>query len=350
MRNWLEKLDLAWWLSQLTPYKRLWVTFFSMALIVMIGIIGYGLIEGWQAADAFYMTIITLSTVGFQEVRPLSDMGRIFTACLIVFGIATVGYAFGNVTAFLIEGELKQLFRIRKVTKTIEKLKDHIIICGYGHEGRHAADELKRSKVPFVVIEWDVELTEQLRDKALLVVEGDATRDDVLLSAGVSVAKGLIATLSHDSDNVFVSLTARGFNPNLQIISRAAHDTSVAKLYRAGANKVISSSEIGGRRIASALLRPHVLNFLDVIINDREMELRLEDIDIAAKSVFAGKSIGELQIRRNAGTLVVGYSSQGGAMQVNPHTATVLHAGDIIIVLGNNQQVEQLRDLANAKA
>ena len=342
---WLA-FELHWWFDRFRHYKRLWLTVLPFFLIVLVGTIGYGVIEGWPPTDSFYMTLITLSTVGFQEVRPLSDFGRIFTAGLIIFGIAIVGYTFGNFTAFLIEGELKQLFRKRKVTKAIEKLQDHIIICGYGHEGRHAGDELKRSKVPFVVIELDAELAQRLDNEGLLVVQGDATSDDVLLSAGIATARGMIATLSQDSDNVFVSLTARGFNPRLQIISRAADDTSVAKLYRAGANKVISSSEIGGRRMASALLRPQVLNFLDVIMNDPELSLRLEEIDIVAESPFIGKSIGDLHIRRNTGTLVIGYCRNHGTPLINPHAETVLSAGDVMIVLGNEEQVERLRQIA----
>lgn len=292
------------------------------------------------------MTVITLSTVGFHEVQPLTSHGRTFTAILIVLGIGSFGYAIGNLAVSIVEGELKEIVKSRRMEKSIQKLKDHIIICGYGTEGRHAGDELSKSKVPFLIIECDAELCSHLRSEGLLVVEGDATHDSVLLDAGVTTAKGLIAAIPQDSENVFVTLTARGFNPHLKIIARASDEASVAKLFRAGANKVITSAQIGGRRMASALLRPKVLNFLDVIMSDSELSLRLEEIDIFPKSPFVGKSIRELHIRSKTGTLVIGFDRSGESLQINPPAETVIESGDVLIVIGNEEQVKQLREMA----
>jgi len=294
------------------------------------------------------MTVITLSTVGFQEVRPLSDTGRVFTAGLIIVGIGTVGYGFGNLAAFFIEGEMKELFRTHKMEKIIKKLHDHIIICGYGDEGRHAGEEFDRSRVPYLIIEKDADLVEKLHNEDRLAIHGDATDDEVLLKAGIERAKGLIAAVPEDSENVFVTLTARGFNPNLTIVARAANESTIDKLFRAGATKVISSSEIGGKRMASVLLRPSVVNFLDVIMHDQELALRLEEITVNEKSNFAGKSIRDLRIRERTGAMVIAFKREGMPIQINPPAESTLHFGDVLIVMGNDSQVDDLGRLANS--
>ncbi|MFQ5602812.1 MAG: potassium channel family protein [bacterium] len=335
---------------QLTPFKRILVAFSIFGLILFLGSVGYMIIEGWSPTEALYMTVITISTVGFQEVKPLSDVGRIFTLCMIVVGIATVGYGFGNIAAFFVEGEIKEIFKARKMNKVIGELKNHIIICGYGNEGRHAGEELQRSRVPFVVIEKEPELVARLRESGLLVIQGDATHDEVLIKAGIVTAKGLIAAVHEDADNVFLTLTARGFNPNLTIVARAADEAAVPKLFRAGATKVISSAEIGGRRMASVLLRPQVVNFLDVIMSDQELALRLEEFDIGEDSSFIGKSIRDLHIRGRTGTLVIAFQRQGQPIAINPSADNVIQAGDVLIVLGNENQVEKLQQMVQAKS
>lgn len=317
----------------------------ALFLILIVGSGGYLFIEGWSLVDSFYMTVITLSTVGFQEVQPLSEMGRAFTALLIFLGISAFGYAFGSIVAFFVEGELVNLIRSRKMGKIIETLQDHIIICGHGSEGSHAAAELQTKKVQIVIIEKDEVMAEKLTEDGLLVIAGDATEDDILIRAGVSTAKGLIAAVSEDMQNVFVTLTARGFNPNLTIVSKASEEGSVAKLYRAGANKVISSAEIGGRRMASVLIRPTTVNFLDVIASDQELSLRLEEILITEISPFDGRSILDLHIRAKTGVLVIGYARQGQKIKINPEAGTVLQAGDLLIVLGNDDQLSSLQKL-----
>jgi len=308
------------------------------------------LIEGWSLSDAFYMTVITLSTVGFQEVKPLSVDGRLFTAFMIVLGIGTIGYAFGSLVAFFVEGELTDLIRTRKMEKTLSSLRDHIIVCGYGNEGRHATEELERSGAPIVVIEKDDALAQKLRSEGKLVIQGDATQDEILKEAGVETAKGLIAAVHEDTHNVFVTLTARGFNKDLTIVSKASDDASVSKLLRAGADKVISSAEIGGRRMASALIRPCIVHFLDIIMNNQGLALRLEELPIEEASPFDGKSIRDLHIRARSGALVLGYHRAGQPIQVNPEAGAVLHSGDILLVLGTDVQLNQLQDIARSSS
>ncbi|RMF56654.1 MAG: potassium channel protein [Calditrichaeota bacterium] len=344
------RFGLSWWSNHLTPFKRILVAGGLFFLVLVVGSAGYMLIEGWAPLESLYMTVITLSTVGFQEVRPLSGAGRLFTSALIIMGIGTVGYGFGHIAAFFVEGELRNVFRIRRMEKIIGSLRNHIIICGYGVEGRHAGEELQRSGVPFVVIEKDTELAEKLREEGRIVIPGDATHDDVLSSAGVAVAKGLIAALSDDAENVFVTLTARGFNPDLMIVARASDEKSVAKLFRAGASKVISSAEIGGRRMASMLLRPQVVNFLDVIMSDPELALRLEEIDIEQGSALVGRSIRDLEIRGRTGAMVIAYHREGQPIHVNPPPDSVLQAGDVLIVMGTDSQVAQLCRIASESA
>ncbi len=340
---------LHWWRVRLRTFKRIWITLIALILILLGGTFGYVIIEeDWSPTEAFYMTIITLSTVGFQEVRVLSDDGRLFTSGLILLGIGVVGYGFGSVAAFFIEGELRDLFRIRRMEKTIERMQDHIIICGYGDEGKHAGEELKRSNTPFLVIDKNPDVVQRLQDNGVPAINGDATEDDIILQAGVSVAQGLIAAVQEDSENVFVTLTARGFNPDLTIVARAAHEGTVSKLFRAGASKVISSAEIGGRRMASVLLRPRVVNFLDVMMHDDELALRLEEVRVSAEGPFAGKSIRELHVRARTGTLIIAHQQSDDAMEINPGAETILSAGDVLIVLGNEKQIEELLRIANA--
>ncbi len=317
--------------------------------IFLLGSFGYMLIEGWALIDAFYMTVITLSTVGFQEVQPLSQEGRVFTAFMIVLGIGTFGYGFGSLVAFFIEGELTDLIRTRKMEKIIESLRNHVIVCGYGNEGRHAVTELAKSNTPILIIEKNEILAEKLAHQGQLVIQGDATDDDILQRAGVATAKGLIAAVHEDTQNVFLTLTARGFNPGLTIVAKASAEASVPKLYRAGANKVVSSAEIGGHRMASALIRPSVVHFLDVIMSNQDLALRLEEVTIAEGSAFDDKSIRELHVRARTGALVIGYQRKSQPIEVNPEAGTVLQADDILLVLGNDVQLKNLQKIAGVR-
>ncbi len=324
--------------------RRFRLTLIALAVVMVAGTIGYVIIERWPVIDALYMTIITLTTVGFGEVRQLSEAGRLFTIFLILFGIGTVGYGVGNLAALLIEGRLQDLFRERRMERDIESLRDHIILCGHGQNGAHAAHELRRSGILFLVIDKDPDKIERLRQDGVLVLYGDATEDEVLKKAGIERAHGLITALPQDADNVYVVLTARGFNPKLTIVATATSESAERKLLRAGANRVISPSEIGGRRMASVLIRPEVVNFLDVMMHGDELELRLEEVHICEGSPIIGKSIRDCRIREQTGALVVAYRPRGKPLVVNPPAETVLQTDDVLIVMGKEGQIEHLRD------
>lgn len=335
------------WSIKFSSFRRVLLSVLLLIILLLGGSVGYAAFEGWTFSESFYMTIITLSTVGFQEVHPLSPNGRMVTIVLIIVGFGTVGYGIGNLSAFFIEGELREIFRTSKMEKLMDNINEHIIICGYGSEGSHAAKELFKGDSKVLIIEKDPEIVDKLKDEGKLVICGDATQDDVLLKAGVIAAKGLIAAVSDDSENVFITLTARGFNANLTIISKAANEASIQKFLRAGANKVISSAEIGGIRMASVLLRPKIVNFLDIIMTDHELALRLEEIEIAHESHFIGNSLKDIHVRAKTGVLVIAYYREGQPMKVNPDANTILQLGDVLIVLGNETQIGKLIEIAN---
>ena len=243
-----------------------------LVIVLMIGAFGYSFIEGWSFADAIYMTVITVATVGFREVAPLSPGGKFFTIIIILVGVGVLGFTLSNFTAFLVSGQIYKILRAGKMQKRLSRLKNHFIVCGSGRMGSEAARELIAENKDMVVVEWNEEICEKYEDEGIPVIRGDATNDDVLRHANVEQAKGLLAALPNDVDNVYVSLSARGLNPSLFIIARGTDDGSQSKLLKAGANRVIPPYQIGGRRMASILVRPEIVDFLSIFIsNDRLM-------------------------------------------------------------------------------
>lgn len=310
-------------------------------LVVAIGTIGYSLLEGWSFVDSLYMTIITMTTVGYGEVQPLSEQGRLFTVGLIVTSIGIAGYVLSTLTAFVVEGKINQILRGRKMDKQIAKLNNHIILCGMGRTGLHIAEEFYRTQTPFVVIEQDeTALREASQFTNLLYLQEDATRDETLTMAGIKQARGLVTTLSEDKDNVFVVLCARSLNPNLRIISRLVEDKNVELLRKAGADQIVSPDAIGGMRMASVMLRPTVVSFLDEMLRVTGESLHLEEMRVDEFPALLNRSLGEINIRKRTGALVVAIKSQAQGYQFNPGAQTVLRSGDILIVLGTEEQVD----------
>jgi voltage-gated potassium channel len=327
--------------------QRIVIAVILLCCVVIIGTGGYILIQKWNLLDSLYMTIITIGTVGFHEVRELSYVGRIFTIALIIFGIGIGSYTIANLSAFIIEGHIQNLFRGRKMEKEISRLKDHIIVCGYGNTGVETVDELVKSKKQFVVIENDDHKVEELKIHGHLVLQGDATDDEVLERAGVSHAKGLIASLSNDADNVYVVLTAKGMNPKLRIVARAIDQLSCKKLIRAGADKVVSPYSIAGRRMARLLLSPGIVDFLEVMIQSEELELKIEEVKLHKGSLLENKLLKESNIKAETdGATVIGINKKAKKIIVNPPGNTVLEDEDILFVLGNDSQIEKLKQLA----
>ena len=248
-------------------------------------------IEGWRFLDAFYMTVITLATVGFQEVHALSDAGRVFTILLIVIGVTVLGYTVGKLAQIMFEGQFQRFLGRKKVEKSIEELKDHYIVCGYGRIGSLICKEFAAKPIPFVVVENNPAVIEKLEEDNVLFLRGNATEDETLLKAGIKRAKGLVSVVTSDTENVYITLTARGLNPDLFILARSGEPGSDIKLKRAGANKVVSPYHIGGSRMAQAILRPNVVDFIEIATGRDHLDLQMEEIFIPAQSVFVGQNL-----------------------------------------------------------
>lgn len=334
-------------LVEIDIFKKILSILLLLLVITVFGILGYILIEKYTFIESLWQTVITLSTVGFGELKPLSSSGRLFTILLIMVGFAVFGYGLTTLTRIIIEGEIKNVFRNRKMERDINNLKDHVIICGYGRLGKQAALELEKWKKPYVIIEADENISVHLQDSSELVVIGDATEDETLIRAGIKNAMGLIAALTDDVKNLFVTLTARKLNPVLTIVTKAEEDSSEAKLLSAGANKIISPAQIGGKRMASMLINPEVVNFLDVVISEKDIDLSMQEVKIQKNSIIEGLSIKDANIPREI--KVIGLKKEEEGMIINPPSNAVLNADNILIVLGENIYIGKLLEMAKRK-
>ena len=295
------------------------------------------------------MTVITVATVGFQEVHPLSDAGRLFTSFLIITSFGTFAYALTSLSKYVIDGEFNRYFKNYKVNSEIQQLKDHIIICGYGRNGRQAAQVLKKHNKRFVVIEQKSDVIEGMNKKyENLVVLGDSTRDEVLIKAGIHKAKALITTLPIDADNLFIVLSARSLNPGLSIISRASDDNSDKKLKVAGANNVIMPDKIGGAHMASLVMQPDVIEFIDVITGQGGTTINLEEITFDnLPQEYRNKTIKDLEVRQKTGANIVGFKTAQGDYVINPSADTKIIPDAKLFVLGTGEQIKKLKELFN---
>ncbi len=308
-----------------------------------IGTAGFRLIDGYPLFDAFYMTLITITTVGYQEVHPLSHAGRVFNSFLIFFGVSAMFFAVGAMTQTIIELELQNRFGKRRKKRAIMQMKDHYIVCGFGRVGRNAAFELQRAGVPFLVIDRNEQRVERATQAGMLALHADATRDDSLREAGVERARGFIAALATDADNVFVILSAKTLNPRLTVVTRASEEDAEEKLRRAGADTVFSPYSMAGHRLAQALIRPHVVQLLDLASKAAGLDVNMEQLQIAPGSKFAARGLGDLAARE-AGVIVLAIRKPDGKMMFNPPAATEVAEGDVLIVMG---QQPGLRNLEN---
>ena len=331
--------------------NRIIIALILMLLVIIGGTTGYILIQKWSFLDSIYMTLITISTVGFHEVSAMSEMGRIFTIILIVFGIGIGSYTIANISAFIIEGHIKNIFKGRKMEKQIFHLKKHIIVCGYGKAGIEVVSELSNSNKKFIVVETNEYKIEELKNKGVLALHGDATEEDILEKAGVHKADGLIAALSHDADNVYVVLTAREMNSKLRIVARSIDKQSCKKLLRAGADKVISPYSIAGKRMARLMLSPGIVDFLEIMAQSKEFELRIEEVILQKSSHIEHKSLRDSNIKHETGgATIIGIKKDGGRMLINPDGEIKLEENDVLFVIGNNDQIKKLHELAGKKS
>ena len=326
------------------------IAIISLLILFTIGVFGYWIIEGdnphqnWTVFDAIFMTVITLTTVGYSDDNMSTD-GRAFTVFLLIGGLGIFVYSVGVATAFIIEGQFREVFRRRKMDKLINKLSNHYIVCGIGDTGVHALEEMLQMNMDFVAIEQDQErIDHELATKDFLYVQGDATEDEVLIRAGVERARGLIASLSRDQDNLFVVLSAKQLNPRLKIASKAVEANSLSKIKQAGADEVVLPDYIGGMRLASTVTRPIVVNFLDIMLRSQETTRFVESV-IQPGTPLVGLTLGEARIPDRTNLMVVAVHKRQGDFIYNPSGGLRLEAGDALIVIADNEQRQNLNKL-----
>jgi len=325
---------------------KLYVSIIFFISVVAIGVIGYMILSAANFLDALYMTIITMTTVGFGELHPLNEQEKIFTIFLILMSIVVYAYSVTALSEYLVNGKLLQLLKLRKVQQKIQNLKNHTIVCGYGRNGKQAVIKLKNFKMPCVVIEKDKALIEQLERDNILYVEGDATQDESIQKAAVQNAKSLITALASDADNLFVVLSARQMNKDMIIISRASNESSVNKLKIAGANNIIMPDKIGGMHMASLVVTPDLVEFVDKLTILDAGSTNLEEIAVNDLHIeFLNKTIRDLDLRRRTGCSVIGFKTANNEYIVNPESETILTKYSNLIVLGRPSQIKKLREI-----
>ena len=321
-----------------------WAIIFLLSVFV-VGIGGYMFIEGWNFFDSLYMVVITLATVGFGEIHPLTFHGRIFTIVLILVWAGIGFYALSSIIQPIIEGEIRKVLGRKKLEKEIRNLKDHYIVCGFGRMGSYISRELRNASVSYIIIEKDEHLREKLERENYLYLYGNASEDEVLIEAGVKKARGLVAVAASDADNVYITLTARQLNPNLFILARSTNESSERKLQQAGANKVISPYQMGAVRMVQAILRPAVLDFIEIAFHGKSMELQCEEFLVKPNSSLVGSSLQEAEIRKNLGVIIVAIKETSGKMVFNPSRDVRINAGDTLITLGEKKDLVRLEKI-----
>jgi len=314
-----------------------------LSLVLALGTSGYMAIEGWPLLEGLYMTVITITTVGYGEVRTVSEPGRIFTVFLIFAGMGIMAYTLGIVAQIMVEFQVRDLIGRRKLGWKLKNMKDHYILCGYGRIGEVIAHELKANGIPLMVIEQDPQCKEKLRSRDIPYIIDDATMEDVIIEAGIMRAKGLVTVVLSDADNLFITMTARGMNPDLFILARADQVATEKKLIRVGANKVVMPHLIGGLRMVHTILRPAVTDFFDIAMQDRSIELEIEELKVREKSRLNGVRLMDSGIRQDMNVIIVAIRDKAGDMSFNPSSDVAMEAGTTLIALGPTGDLEKLK-------
>jgi voltage-gated potassium channel len=328
--------------------RHLIIAIIVILILLFAGTAGYHLLEGWPLFDALYMTVITITTVGYGEVHQLSKQGRIFTVFLIMSGFGGMGYVLGSIVQTFIAGQIRMALGRRKLEKKVKRLKNHYVLCGYGRIGSFIAREFDVENIPFVVVEKDPERIKLIEEDGFAYVEGDATDDEILISAGAERAKCLVAATGSDADNLYITLSTRSLNPAIYILSRAGEEGAERKLLSAGANRVVSPYLIGAARMLNAVLRPNIVEFVDLVVERKHLELQLEEITVEDDTRFKGKPLRESGIRRELGLIVVAIKKASGDMIFNPSSETLIEKGDVLIVLGEKKHLGMLEQLVHS--
>jgi voltage-gated potassium channel len=321
----------------------------AVVVVIVLGTLGYIVIEGWTSFDAFYMTITTVATVGYQEIHPLSPAGRLFTIVLIISGVGTLFYLLGNFARLLLEGELRAIFGRYRTEGKMKAMTNHYIVCGYGRMGKRICKELSAKPLPFVVIDKNPDVIAALQREGLMAVEGNATQDDVLIRAGIERAKGVVSVVNTDTENLYIVLTARGLNKDLYIVARAGDEGSEHKLTRAGANRVSSPYHIGGMQMAQALIRPAVMDFLELATQSEYLDLQMEELTVEKGSRFDGRAACDCGLAEDRGLVLIAVKRTSGHLEFNPGPQVLLAGGDKLIVLGQPESLKRLESVIRSQ-
>ena len=313
-----------------------------LGLVLLVGTAGYVVIEGWQILDAIYMTVITITTVGYGEVRTVSPTGRVFTLALICMGMGIIAYTLGMVAQVMVEFQVRSILGRRKLGLKIKSIKNHYILCGYGRIGRIISQELKASRIPLLVIDSNPDSKQGLEQQDIPYIIDDATSEDVLIEAGIERAKGLISVVLSDADNLFITMTARGLNPGLFILARAEEEQSHKKLLRAGANRVVLPYLIGGQKMAHTITKPAVTDFLELTVHDKNIELEMGEVLVKDRSRLKGVTLADSGIRQKMNVIIVAIRKENGEMAFNPSSETRIETGDTLIALGPDNDLKKL--------
>jgi voltage-gated potassium channel len=324
-------------------YSKLKLSLILFCGIIGFGTLGYATVDHMPVFDAFYMTIITISTVGFSEIRPLSPAGRVITIIIIVTGISLGTYTLGLLVRIFVEGELQYFLGRRKLRKQLSDLRNHYIVCGFGRIGRIVSEELAAARIPFVVIEQDTAKVEELEKYGYLYLNLDATTEDALRKAGIMTAKGVVTAVRSDAHNVFITLTAKDLCPDIFVLARTSDTGNEKKLLRAGATRVVAPYQIGGRRMAQVLKSPTVIDFIDTALMNTSLDLAIEEALISPDSEYDGRTLVESNIRRDFGIIMVAIKKASGKMIFNPLPTEKLVGGDVAVVIGKREELERLR-------
>ncbi len=328
--------------------RRIGLALTLLGSVILIGSAGFHFIEGWPWFDGFYMTLTTMATVGYSEIHPLSHAGRVFNSFLIVASVLAAAFTIGTFSQALLEFEFGRAFGRRRMERELAKLSNHYIICGAGRVGRTVARELRARGQSCVFIERDPNRCQWAMNEKIPVIIGNASAEENLKAAHIDRAKGFVAAVSSDAENLYIVLTARGLRPDLKIIARASEEEATSKLLRAGASQVMSPYYFVGHRIAQLLLRPNVLDFIDAAFGTERLDVEIGEVRVHERSPLVGKTLGNSAIREQAGVIVLGMKPADGAMIFNPSPEATIRASDFLIVIGGDTQLKKLEALAGA--
>jgi len=329
---------------------RIRIALLAVASVIVIGVMGFHLLEGWSWLDALYMTVITMTTIGYGETHPLSFEGRIFNMFLIIAAVSSGSFLLATVTQAMIEFELGNYLGKRRMEKEIAKLRDHYIICGAGRVGRTVAREFRNRNVSCLIIEKDPDRAQWAMREGFPTLLGSGATEETLRAAHIELARGLVSAVTSDADNLYIVLTASGMRPDLKIIARASEEEATSKLLRAGASQVVSPYHFIGHRIAQLLLRPNVLDFIDTAFGSQRMDMQIEEVRVGESSTLAGKSLANTDLRQKTGAMILAlkHSDGDGRLDFNPSPDIVIHAGDHLIAIGSSEHLRKLEALAGS--